>query len=84
MELEIVDLRKIKSPKVPQRQLGFFSREEKEKILKEINRGVGKSEVIQLRNKLLTYMFLHTGLRLHELAKIKVCDIGESLQVVGK
>ena len=84
LELDIVDLRKIKSPKVPQRQLGFFSREEKEKILKEINRGVGKSEVIQLRNKLLTYMFLHTGLRLHELAKIKVCDIGESLQVVGK
>lgn len=84
VELDIVDLHKVKSPKVPDRQVWFFSRDEKEKILRTFNKGVGKSEIVQLRNKLLTYMLLHTGLRCHEIAKIKVCDIGESLQVIGK
>ena len=84
VELDIIDLHKIKSPKVPDKEIWFFSNEEKEKILKIFNKWVGAKGITQLRNKLLTYMFLQTWLRCHELAKIKVCDIGESLQVIGK
>ena len=84
VELDIVDLHKIKSPKVPDREIWFFNKEQKEQILKLFNKWVGKSEIVKLRNKLLTYMLLHTGLRCHEIAKIKVCEIWESLQVIGK
>lgn len=84
VELNIVDLHKIKSPKVPDREIWFFNKEQKEQILKLFNKWVGKSEIVKLRNKLLTYMLLHTGLRCHEIAKIKVCEIWESLQVIGK
>lgn len=83
-ELDIVDYHKIKSPKTPDRKIWFFSKDEKEKILKEFNKGVWIREIKKLRNKLLTYMLLHTGLRVHEIAKIKVCEIWESLQVIGK
>lgn len=83
-ELDILDLSKIKSPKVPDREIWFFSEEEKSEILDAVNRGVGARKITQLRNKLLTYMLLHTGLRCHELAKIKVSEIWESLQVIGK
>lgn len=84
VELDIIDLHKVKSPKVPDRQIWFFSREEKEHILRVFNKWVWTKKTTQLRNKLLTYMLLHTGLRCHEIAKIKVCDIWESLQVIGK
>ena len=84
VELEIVDLHKIKSPKVPDREIWFFNKEQKERILKLFNKWVGKKDITQLRNKLLTYMLLHTWLRCHEIAKIKVSEIWENLQVIGK
>ena len=84
LELDIVDYHKIKAPKTPERKIWFFSKDEKEKILREFNQGVGIREIKKLRNKLLTYMLLHTGLRCHEIAKIKVCEIWENLQVIGK
>ena len=84
IELDIIDLHKIKSPKVPEKEIWFFSSDEKRHILKTVNRGFGAKKITQLRNKLLTYMLLHTGLRCHEIAKIKVNEIWESLQVIGK
>lgn len=84
MELDIIDIRKIKSPKIPDKEIWFFSDEEKQHILKVVNGGVWAKDITKLRNKLLTYMLLHTGLRCHEIAKIKVNDIGQSLQIIGK
>jgi len=84
MELNILDPSKVKSPKVPDREIWFFSKEDKKAILKLVNSWFWGSEELQLRNKLLTYLFLHTWLRIHEMAKIKVNEIWESLQVIGK
>ena len=84
IELEVIDYNKIKAPKVREKEIWFFSKEEKRTILDLVNRGVWKKEETVLRNKLLTYLFLHTWLRCWELSKIKVCDIWESLQVIGK
>lgn len=84
VELEVIDYHKIKAPKVREREIWFFSKEEKRIILDLVNRGVWKKEETQLRNKLLTYLFLYTWLRISELSKIKVCDIWESIQVIGK
>lgn len=83
-ELDVIDASKIKTPKIPDRKIWFFSKEEKKDILDSFNKGVGCSEIKRLRNKLLTYMLLHTGLRVHEIAKIKVSEIWENLQVIGK
>ena len=84
LELEIIDTHKIKSPKIPDRQMEFFTEEEKKLILKKVSSGIWVREETQLKNRVLTYMFLHTGLRCHEMAKIKVNEIWESLQVIGK
>ena len=84
VELDIVDLHKVKSPKVPDREIWYFNKEQKKEILNLFNKWVWGTEIVKLRNKLLTYMLLHTGLRCHEIAKIKVCEIWESLQVIGK
>ena len=84
LELEIIDLHKVKSPKVPDRKMEFFTEEEKKLILDYVNGGVGAKEETQLKNRVLTYMFLHTGLRCHEIAKVRVNEIWQSLQVIWK
>jgi len=84
LELDVLDYHKIKSPKVPDREIWFYSKEEKKMILNAVNKWIWKSERVILRNKLLTYMLLQTWLRCHEIAKIKVCEIWESLQVIWK
>lgn len=85
LELDILDYHKIHTPKIPDRQIWYFSAEDKKAILRIVNEWYWYREETRLRNKLLVYLLLHTGLRCHELAKIKVFDIvWESLQVVGK
>jgi site-specific recombinase XerD len=70
--------------KVPDRQVGFFSEKEKNQIIKTVKEWVGVKDITQMRNRLLTYILMQTWLRCHELAKIKVSEIWESLQIVGK
>lgn len=83
-ELHVLDHRRIISCKMPEKNLGFFNELDKVKILNAVKEWIGVKETTQIKNKLLTYMLLHTGLRVHELAKIKVSELSESLQVVGK
>ena len=85
LELEVLDVKKIHTPKIPERKIWYFSEEEKKALLKVVNSWLGYKEETRIRNRLLVYLFLHTWLRCRELAKIKVFDIvGENLQVVGK
>lgn len=84
LELNVLDSRRISYVKEPQKQIWFFNDKEKNLILDAVNEWIGKGSIVKLRNRLLTYMFLQTWLRCHELAKIKVSEIWENLQIVGK
>lgn len=85
LELNILDYKKIHKPKVPERKIWYFSEEEKQAMLKVVNSWYWYQEETRIRNRLLIYLFLHTWLRCHELAKIKVFDlVGDSLQIVWK
>lgn len=84
LEINVVDTKKIYWCKVPDREIWFFNKEQKKLIISAVNKGIWKGEIVRLRNKLLTYMLFQTWLRCHEIAKIKVDDIKENLQVVGK
>jgi site-specific recombinase XerD len=84
LNLNVLDRTKIKPIKVHEKNIWFYDEEEKSQILNSLNKWVWKREITQLRNKLLTYMLLYTWLRRSEIAKIKVKEIWESLQVVGK
>lgn len=84
LELDVIEADKIYWCKIPEKSIWFFNKEQKSLILKAVNKWIWKSSIVKLRNRLLTYMFLLTWLRCHELAKIKVNEIWENLQVVGK
>lgn len=85
LDLSVLDYKKIHTPKVPERKIWYYSGEEKKAILKTVKGWVWYREETRIRNKLLVYLLLHTGLRCHEVAKIRLIDIAwESLQVIGK
>ena len=84
-ELDILDYKKIHTPKIPDRQIWYFSEEEKQAMLKVVKAWYWSSEELVVRNKLIVYLFLQTWLRCHELAKIKLYDLAwDSLQIVWK
>ena len=62
--------------------IDVYSNEELEKILSAVNK-----EEVTLRNKLIVYLLLYTGVRVSELVNIKLTDIdlltGE-LKIIGK
>ena len=80
----VIDPCRIKSLKKEERAIWFYSDEEKKKILKLVDKWFGLSKEIQLRNKLLVYVLMFTGLRIHEALDIKTKDVQESIQIIGK
>lgn len=85
VELDILDIDKIHTPKIPERKIWYYSEEEKKLIIDYVKKWFWDREETRIRNKLLVYLLLHTWLRCHEIAKIKLNDlVGESLQIVGK
>lgn len=82
--MNVINAKKIPAVKVPEKNIGFFSEEDKKKIFDIVNQGFWYKEETKLRNKLLVYLFLHLWLRCVELTRIKVCDIWENMQVIGK
>lgn len=82
--LDVIDASKITSCKIPERNIWFFNDSQKSLIKKAVDNWIWKGEITKLRNKILTYMLMNTWLRCHEIAKIKVSEIWESLQVIGK
>ena len=81
---DVLDPSAIKCLKKVDRPIGYFSRQEKKKILKFVNEGYWNCEEIQLRNKLLVYVLMFTWLRIHEALNIKTKDVQESIQIIGK
>jgi site-specific recombinase XerD len=84
LEFNVVDDSKIHQCKIPDKSIWFFNKEEKKLIIREVNKWIWRNGIDKLRNKLLTYMFLQTWLRCHELVKIRISEIWENLQIVGK
>ena len=84
LNMDVLDISHIPNLRIPERNLGYYNEEQKKQIIDAVRDWIGKKKITKLRNRLLTYMFLYTGLRCHEVCKIKVDEIWESLQVVGK
>lgn len=83
-ELNVIHSKRIHKIKAPDRDIGFFNKDQKNLILNKVNTWLWKRGITQLRNKLLTYMLFQTWLRCSEIAKIKVEEIWENLQIIGK
>lgn len=84
MYMDIFEPHKIRYCKVPDRNVGYYNEKQKRQIINTVKSWFWYNWITRLRNQLLVYMLLHTWLRCHELIKIKVSDIGEALQIVGK
>lgn len=73
---------RVQSPKIPERQPMYLTEKQAQKLVQATN---SENEPYKSRDKLILVMFLSTGLRLSELANIRLSDITEDmLRVVGK
>ncbi len=81
--IEVNPIATVNKPKLPHRTVKGLQPEVMERLLKSIN---GHS-TRQLRNKAILYVFLDTGLRLSELANLRLSDIDLKrgiLKTIGK
>ena len=54
------------------------------KYLKDLETETNRQEIIRLRNLVILQLLVYTGVRVWELANIKIEDIGEEMQIIGK
>lgn len=52
--------------------------------LKDLETETNRQEVIRLRNLVILQLLVYTGVRVGELVNIKIDDIGEQMQIIGK
>ena len=81
------DYTKILFAREPKRKIEALNKEDTNKMfkyLKNLDPETKYGELIRLRNLVMLHLLVYTGLRVSELANIKVKDIGEELQIVGK
>ena len=52
--------------------------------LKNLETETNRQEIIRLRNLVILQLLVYTGVRVWELANIKIEDIGEEMQIIGK
>ncbi|MEG1580608.1 MAG: tyrosine-type recombinase/integrase [Bacteroidaceae bacterium] len=82
--VEVDPMRKIKGPKAPKPLPYFFKESEMDRLLDDIDFGIGFAP---LRDKLMIRMFYTTGVRLAELVGLDVKDVdfsAQQLKVTGK
>lgn len=85
--LECEDYNRLLFAREPKRKIEALSKEDTKKMfsyLKALDPDTKYGELIRLRNLVILHLLVYTGLRVSELANIKVKDIGEELQIVWK
>ena len=80
----VIDYSTIKALKEEDKSIGYFSDDEKKRILKFVNKWFWYNEELKLRNKLLVYVLMFTWLRIHEALELKIKDVAESVQIIWK
>lgn len=73
----------LKLPKIPKREPVFLELKEAQKLIKIINKE--KNKYLRIRDRAMFLILINNGLRVSELANIKISDIkGKKLTVIGK
>lgn len=75
-------LERVKAPKIPKRNPAYLTQKQATQLIQSTN---NENEPLRSRDRLILLMFLTTGLRLNELANIKLSDITDNiLRIIGK
>ena len=84
---QVEDYRKVMFAREPKKKIDALTDEEVKKLFNYFKKQKPKGkmgELIKTRNLVIIQLLIYTGLRVGELANLKISDIGEELQIIGK
>lgn len=84
---QVEDYRKLLFAKEPKKKIDALTDDEVKKLFsyfREIKAKNKKEEIIKTRNLVIMQLLIYTWLRVSELANLKVADIKEEMQIIGK
>lgn len=83
----VFDYRRILTAKEPQKKIEALTDEEAKKLIqyfRTVPCRWAKEEIIKTRNFMICWLLIYTWLRVNELSSLKISDIKEELQIIGK
>lgn len=82
--LRVLDYRRILIAREPEHKIEALSWEWMKKLLDFLKHDTSKNEVIRMRNYAMWLILVYGWLRVQELCDLKVEDVSENMQVIGK
>ena len=80
----VIDYKRVLFWKENRKKIWFLTEEEVSKIMNYLKADKTMDDLTKVRNQCMCSLLLHTGLRVSELNNIKIADVEEELQIIGK
>ena len=82
--LKVLDYRRVLFAKEPEYHINALDEKEMKKLLEYLRTDKTKDEIVRMRDYAIWLVLTYTWLRVSELCNLKVQDIRENMQVIGK
>lgn len=82
--LRVLDYRRVLFAKEPEYHIQALDEKEMKKLLEYLRTDKTKDEIVRMRDYAIWLVLTYTWLRVSELCNLKVQDIRENMQVIGK
>ena len=82
--LKVMDHRRILFAREPEYHIQAINEEEMKKLLQYLRLDTTKDEITRMRDYAIWLVLVYTWLRVSELCNLKVQDIRENMQIIGK
>lgn len=82
--LKVMDEERIMFAREPEYKVEALTWEATKLFLNQLKNDPNKSEILKVRDYAIGLVFIYWGLRVQELCDLKVEDLGENIQIIGK
>ena len=79
-----MDYRRILFAREPEYHIQALDEKEMKKLLEYLRNDTSKDEIVRMRDYAIGLVLTYAGLRVSELCNLKVQDIRENMQIIGK
>jgi len=82
--LRVLDGERIMFAREPEYKIEALTGDATKLLLNQLKNDPDKSEILRIRDYAMGLVFVYSGLRVQELIDLKVEDLGENMQIIGK
>lgn len=82
--LKVLDWERIMFAREPEHKIHALTWDSTKLFLNQLKNDPNKSEILRIRDYAIGLVLVYGGLRVQELIDLKVADLGENMQIIGK